>query len=183
MPDFILSSFLKRFIDEEGLKSIQRFVQPLEMSTGDIIREGSVPGMVFFLSHGAVDILLESVGEAVKTLEAPQVVGEMAYLTGANAGATVRVKRPVSGVSIRTGQFHQLLKEEPRVGALLMSFLARTLAHRLAAANRHVRRLECDVHRDDLDLRSLEAAQIDEAFSAEFAAVDLEDVWEASFEL
>ena len=53
----------------------------------------------------------------------------MAYLTGANAGATVRVKRPVSGVSIRTGQFHQLLKEEPRVGALLMSFLARTLAH------------------------------------------------------
>ena len=29
------------------------------------------------------------------TLEAPQVVGEMAYLTGANAGATVRVTRPV----------------------------------------------------------------------------------------
>ena len=25
MPDFILSSFLTRFIDEEGLKSIQRF--------------------------------------------------------------------------------------------------------------------------------------------------------------
>ena len=48
MPDFILSSFLTRFIDEEGLKSIQRFVQPLEMSTGDIIREGSAPGMVFF---------------------------------------------------------------------------------------------------------------------------------------
>ena len=183
MPDFILSSFLTRFIDEEGLKSTQRFVRPLEMSTGDIIREGSAPGAVFFLSHGAVDILLESVGEAVTTLEAPQVVGEMAYLTGANAGATVRVNRPVSGVSIRTGQFHQLLKEEPRVGALLMSFLARTLAHRLAAANRHVRRPECDVNRDDLDLRSLEAAQIDEAFSAEFAAVDLEDVWEASFEL
>ena len=80
------------------------------MSTGDIIREGSAPGAVFFLSHGAVDILLESVGEAVTTLEAPQVVGEMAYLTGANAGATVRVKRPVSGVSIRTGQFHQLSK-------------------------------------------------------------------------
>ena len=44
MPDFILSSFLTRFIDEEGLKSIQRFVQPLEMSTGDIIRRVQRPG-------------------------------------------------------------------------------------------------------------------------------------------
>ena len=29
------------------------------------------------------------------TSDTPQVVGEMAYLSGANAGATVRVTRPV----------------------------------------------------------------------------------------
>ena len=69
------------------------------------------------------------------------------------------------------------------MGALFMSFLARTLAHRLAAANRHVRRLERKAKGPDLDLKGLEAAQIDEAFMAEFTAVNLEDVWEASFEL
>ena len=64
-----------------------------------------------------------------------------------------------------------------------MSFLARTLAHRLALTNRHQRRLERKAKGPDLDLKGPGAAEIDEAFSAEFTAVNLEDAWEASFEL
>ena len=60
MTATLISSLLARFVDEEGLTAIQRLVEPLDMTTGDIISQGAAPRAVCLLSHSTVEILLET---------------------------------------------------------------------------------------------------------------------------
>ena len=50
MTTALKSGLLARFIDEEGLTAIQRFVEPLDMMTEVIISQGAAPRVVIFIA-------------------------------------------------------------------------------------------------------------------------------------
>ena len=89
MTATLISSLLARFVDEEGLTASSGS-RAINTTTGDIISQGAAPRAVCLLSHSTVEILLETAVRAAMLSDTLQVVGEMAYLTGANAGTTVR---------------------------------------------------------------------------------------------
>lgn len=183
MTDLLRMSPLARILDAGRLGLISAFVTEVHGVEGTLIAQGQTPAGLYFLSAGVVEVRDSGTAAALARLEAPQVFGEMAFLTGGQASASVEICEPVSGVAISFAEMNRLLADEPEVGARVMTFLAKTLAHRLATTNRHLKRIEAEAQSERLGLSSLEDAQLEEGFSAEFASVNLDEVWDASFEL
>ena len=183
MTDLLRESPLARFLDQQQLDVIRPFIREISGLEGDLIEQGAMPRALYFLADGSVQVRSAERSVPLAQLDAPQVFGEMAFLTGGVASANVVILKPVSGIEIEFEKMSELVKNEPHVGARVMTFLARTLAHRLATTNRHLNQMARETRSEALGLGEIEASQLDDGFSAEFASVNLDEVWDASFEL
>ena len=121
---------------------IRAFISEIHGVEGTLIAQGETPPGLYFLSAGVVEVRDSGATAPLAQLEAPQVFGEMAFLTGGQASASVEICEPVSGVAISLADMNRLLTDEAEVGALVMTFLAKTLAYRLATTNQHLKRME-----------------------------------------
>ena len=183
MTDQLGKSPLARFLDSGDLEVVRPYMREVRGLEGVLIEQGAMPRALYFLSEGSVEVRSAERRMPLTQLDAPQVFGEMAFLTGGVASATVGILQSVSGVEIEFEKMREMLKARPDVGVLVMTFLARTLAHRLATTNRHLKQVERETRSERLGLSTLEDSELDDGFSAEFASVNLDEVWDASFEL
>ena len=182
MNDPISDMTLRRVFGPANVARIQCYLTSFKSLSGPLIREGEAQADLVFLERGRVQIIVAGTSDALTELEAPQVFGEIGVLTGAKASASVDAQDPVDGYRLSLANFKALQTDEPDLSAALVSFLAQTLAHRLAATDRQLMRFK-ERQSESLSLGEFESQIKTLDFSAEFAAVDLDDVWDASFEL
>jgi CRP/FNR family transcriptional regulator, cyclic AMP receptor protein len=77
----------------------------------------------------------------VKTIEAPAVVGELAFFDGAPRSATLEALTDVEGARLDTAAFERLTAAEPRLATAMVLDLGRVLAGRLRRASDTIRDL------------------------------------------
>lgn len=107
---------------------------PLEPADGahpPILRAGEAPDRLFYLSAGAVEI---EKGGDLRRIEAPAFLGEIAWLTGAPASATVRLLPGAEGVAWPQEGLRDLVRRREGIGTGLSAMLNADLAGKLQAA-------------------------------------------------
>ena len=111
------------FIDPELIGDL---CQEVSFAPGDLLR---VKGLhyidMYLLTDGEVEIELEKKGRAkTLTLRRGSPIGEISFLTGLPATATVRTKGPARGLYIDDGVLAELERQRPEVAADLYRQLA-----------------------------------------------------------
>lgn len=99
----------------------------------ELVREGEVPARLSVLARGAADVTLN--GKAVARLREGQFVGELAYLTGEPATATVVAVRPSRVLAWRREDLQRWLGDQPQLRSVLYAAIGTDLADKIASAN------------------------------------------------
>lgn len=103
-----------------------------DFSAGDIvIQEGGLPGVLYFLKNGSVEISKDGVSIAV-VKETGAVFGEMSVLLNSVHTATVRAT--VDSIFYAVDQPSEFLEEHPGIAA----YVATILAKRIDALNKYL---------------------------------------------
>ena len=108
------------------------FCRPLTFGAGDVLRrKGRHYTDMFLLLAGAVEVDIESTGTAALTLSgAGTPIGEIAFLRGCPATATVTARTAGSGLVIDDERLALLERERPELAAALLHHLAATAEQR-----------------------------------------------------
>lgn len=97
-----------------------------------LTEEGRAPGELWFLVDGRLD--LDKGGRAA-VLEGPQFVGEIAYLTGEPASATVSAQRGAQTLRWSHAVLDRLMRRSPNLRAGLVAHFNLDLARKVAASH------------------------------------------------
>lgn len=96
-----------------------------------LTREGITPDNLYFVKSGT---LLVEKGTSRFTLNAPMFIGEIAYMTGSPASATIRTGAGVELVEWNKNELRRVTQRKPNLGLALNARLANDLAAKVAAA-------------------------------------------------
>jgi hypothetical protein len=103
------------------------------VAPGDVLaREGEVPERLLVLARGAADVTLG--GSAVARLREGQFVGELAFLTGEPATATVVAARPSHVLAWPRQALRDWLDDQPQLRSVLYAAIGHDVADKIAAA-------------------------------------------------
>src|SRR5580692_10483373 len=102
-----------------------------------LFRQGDPGDAAYLIIDGEADIVLEGPAGpvTVATLGANEIVGEMAILTGAPRGATMRAKGRLVALRIAKDPFMRMVREFPNMAVSIMQ----ELAHRVESTNNQLR--------------------------------------------
>jgi CRP-like cAMP-binding protein len=105
-----------------------------EIAEGTTLAEEDQPlGKLFFICAGRVRVTIS--GHAVSHLEKGNFVGEVAFLTGRPATATVIADSAVRAVAFQRGKLSELFDKETDVAGLIYQLMGRELAHKIKVSN------------------------------------------------
>lgn len=132
LPDATASDWAKIF----------SFAQVREVSAGlALVQAGEADRALYLLIDGTLAVRMPREETAFKTIDAPSVVGELAFFDGAPRSATLDALTDVQVVRIDMDCFHQLSDAEPELAEAMLMDLARILALRLRMASDVIERL------------------------------------------
>jgi CRP-like cAMP-binding protein len=118
------------------------FAERLEVPAGlAVLQAGEEDRALYLITEGTLAVRLPRDEEAVKTIEAPAVVGELAFFDGAPRSATLEALTDVEGARLDADAFERLSEAEPRLARAMLLDLARILAGRLRRASDTIRDL------------------------------------------
>jgi CRP-like cAMP-binding protein len=111
---------------------LRSFCRPLEFAAGDVLRrKGQHYTDMVIMVEGAVDVDLEAAGAAKLTLKgAGTPIGEIGFLRGCPATATVVARTAVRGLAIDDAGLALLERERPELASGLLHHLAVTAEQR-----------------------------------------------------
>ena len=133
MPDATASDWAKVFAHAE----------PLRVAAGlAVLQAGEEDRGLYLITEGTLGVRLPRGDSAFKTIEAPAVVGELAFFDGLPRSATLVAETDVEAVRIDPEAFDRLAAEEPELARTLLLDLARILALRLRMASDVIAGLE-----------------------------------------
>jgi Cyclic nucleotide-binding domain len=98
-----------------------------------LAEENQALDRLFFICSGRVRVTIA--GREVSHLERGNFVGEVAFLTGRPATATVIAEGPVRALTFERGKLSQLFYNEAEVAGLIYQLLGRELAHKIKISN------------------------------------------------
>jgi glutaminase len=132
--------------DAAELVALERRMTPRRYAAGEtIIRDGAIADALYFLLDGAVDVRLPigPAGDHVRlgTVEAGNVVGELALLGSPRRTADVVATAPVTALELTTDGFEALGRAHPAIQSKLLIAVGRSLSERLRRANAEIRAL------------------------------------------
>lgn len=113
-------------------KAQSRSLRPGEL----LIREGLHAGAVFLIQTGTVDV--ERGGARLVTLKGGDIVGEMSFLEGVPASASVIAAEPVTALAIPVRELQQIFEAFPHLAARFYRSIAVTLSRRLRETSRQL---------------------------------------------
>jgi CRP/FNR family transcriptional regulator, cyclic AMP receptor protein len=132
LPDATASDWAKIFA----------YAQVREVSAGlALVQAGEADRALYLLIDGTLAVRMPREETAFKTIDAPSVVGELAFFDGAPRSATLDAMTDVQVVRIDMDCFHQLSDAEPELAEAMLMDLARILALRLRMASDVIERL------------------------------------------
>jgi len=110
--------------------------EPVRVSAGlAVLQAGEVDRGLYLITEGTVGVLLPRGESAFKAIEAPAVVGELAFFDGLPRSATLEATTDVEAVRLDPAALDRLAEEEPALARALLLDLARILALRLRMAS------------------------------------------------
>ena len=110
--------------------------EPLRVAAGlAVLQAGEEARGLYLITEGTLGVRLPRGDSAFKTIEAPAVVGELAFFDGLPRSATLVAETDVEAVRIDPSGFDRLAAEEPELARALLLDLARILALRLRMAS------------------------------------------------
>jgi CRP/FNR family cyclic AMP-dependent transcriptional regulator len=118
------------------------YAQVREVSAGlALVQAGEADRALYLLIDGTLAVRMPREETAFKTIDAPSVVGELAFFDGAPRSATLDALTDVQVVRIDMECFRQLSDAEPELAEAMLMDLARILALRLRMASDVIERL------------------------------------------
>jgi CRP-like cAMP-binding protein len=122
--------------------TIFSYAQVREVSAGlALVQAGEDDRALYLLIDGTVGVRMPREESAFKTIDAPSVLGELAFFDGAPRSATLDALTDVQVVRIDMECFRQLSDNEPALAERMLLDLARILALRLRMASDVIERL------------------------------------------
>ena len=122
--------------------TIFSYAQVREVSAGlALVQAGEDDRALYLLIDGTVGVRMPREESAFKTIDAPSVLGELAFFDGAPRSATLDALTDVQVVRIDMDCFRQLSDNEPALAETMLLDLARILALRLRMASDVIERL------------------------------------------
>jgi CRP/FNR family transcriptional regulator, cyclic AMP receptor protein len=110
--------------------------EPLRVAAGlAVLQAGEEDRGLYLITEGTLGVKLPRGETAFKTIEAPAVVGELAFFDGLPRSATLVAETDVEAVRIDPAGFERLAASEPELARALLVDLARILALRLRMAS------------------------------------------------
>jgi len=106
-----------------------------------LVQAGEEDRALYLLTEGTVGVRLPRDESAFKTIEAPSVVGELAFFDGRPRSATLDAVTDVEVVRLDQAGFERLTQDAPELAHAMLSDLARILALRLRIASDVIARL------------------------------------------
>ena len=122
--------------------TIFTYAQVREVSAGlALVQAGEDDRALYLLIDGTLGVRMPREESAFKTIDAPSVVGELAFFDGAPRSATLDALTDVQVVRIDMACFSELSESEPELAQAMLMDLARILALRLRMASDVIERL------------------------------------------
>jgi CRP/FNR family transcriptional regulator, cyclic AMP receptor protein len=122
--------------------TIFSFAEVREVSSGlALVQAGEDDRALYLLIDGTLGVRMPREESAFKTIDAPSVVGELAFFDGSPRSATLDALTDVQVVRIDMDCFQRLSEAEPELASLMLMDLARILALRLRMASDVIERL------------------------------------------
>ena len=100
-----------------------------------VVQAGERDRALYLLTEGTVGVRLPRDESAFKTIDAPSVVGELAFFDGRPRSATLDAVTDVEVVRLDEAGFERLAAAAPELAHLMLRDLARILALRLRMAS------------------------------------------------
>lgn len=100
-----------------------------------LVQAGEHDRALYLLTEGTVGVRLPRDEGSFKTIDAPSVLGELAFFDGYPRSATLEAVTDVEVVRIDLAAFDRLHEYEPAIANLMLRDLARILALRLRLAS------------------------------------------------
>jgi CRP-like cAMP-binding protein len=100
-----------------------------------LVQAGEDDRALYLLTEGTVGVRLPRDESAFKTIDAPSVVGELAFFDGRPRSATLDAVTDVEVVRLDQAGFERLAAAEPELAHAMLRDLARILALRLRMAS------------------------------------------------
>jgi CRP/FNR family transcriptional regulator, cyclic AMP receptor protein len=112
------------------------YAEVREVSAGlALVQAGEEDRALYLLTEGTLGVRMPREETAFKSIDAPSVVGELAFFDGAPRSATLDAVTDVQVVRIDTDGFRRLADAEPQLAEAMLMDLARILALRLRMAS------------------------------------------------
>jgi CRP/FNR family transcriptional regulator, cyclic AMP receptor protein len=119
--------------------AIFRHAEVLELEEGQTLVEAGAPGdSLYLLTDGVVEVLTAD-GVSVKTIEAPSVIGEMAFLDRGPRSRSLVARTECDLACFTRGGFDALADADPHLALRLALDLGRIAALRLRLTTREDR--------------------------------------------
>lgn len=96
-----------------------------------LTQEGTIPDKLYFVTSGT---LVAEKDTSIFTLHGPMFIGEIAYITGTPASATIRASAGAELVEWKSDALQKETRRKPALGLALEARLARDLAAKVAIA-------------------------------------------------
>jgi CRP-like cAMP-binding protein len=100
-----------------------------------LVQAGEQDRALYLLTEGTVGVRLPRDEGAFKSIDAPSVLGELAFFDGRPRSATLDAVTDVEVVRLDVGAFDSLLEDAPELAHAMLRDLARILALRLRMAS------------------------------------------------
>ena len=126
MPDASAADWAKVFSQAE----------PLDVSAGlAVLQAGERDRALYLITDGTLAVRLPRAETAFKEIDAPAVVGELAFFDGEPRSATLEAVTDVEGARLDADGFARLSAAEPELARTMLLELGRVLAGRLRRAS------------------------------------------------
>ena len=116
--------------------TIFSYAEVREVSAGlALVQAGEDDRALYLLTEGTLAVRIPREETAFKSIDAPSVVGELAFFDGSPRSATLDAMTDVQVVRISLDAFNRLSDAEPQLAQSMLMDLARVLALRLRMAS------------------------------------------------
>ncbi|MBK8083642.1 MAG: cyclic nucleotide-binding domain-containing protein [Devosia sp.] len=121
-------------IERQALKRLLALAQPLRIGTGEaLIREGQPVESVLYIADGVAQI--SSADRLIAICRPGDYLGEMSFLTGSAASATVTAVSPIRALAFDQRRLHQAIEADVSIRRAMEAGLNRNLVGKLVRAN------------------------------------------------
>ncbi|MCX5494629.1 cyclic nucleotide-binding domain-containing protein [Kaistia dalseonensis] len=124
-------------LDDENLVELMKLGEAFDLTPGALLTEQGKP-VEFVYLVAAGHAVAEVAGVEVGRINPGEFVGEVSFLTGIPATATVRASEQLSVIALDSLKLSEACAADPKVSAAIHQVIGNALARKLVASNRQI---------------------------------------------